>query len=284
MRRQTGSPAGPERLGRALLLLNTLSVDMTHVAATALGRDELAANRDVQILLLVRRAGGLTPTDIAGTAGMSRSAVSRVLTRLESAKLVRRQQGAADHRTVQVTLSRTGHQRVLALQRQLVQYVRSNEPRIREFVELLHVPPAGIGPEPSDFLMAVEHMGHIGELLRRDGLSAVAPYGVQGTTERFALSLIHDHVRVRPSQLAAELHLTSSGISALLDRLDAAGLVLRRHDVTPEDRRAVVVQLTERGTDVARALLEVLQRHSHEVGLSFARALDAASVAGSASA
>lgn len=60
-----------------------------------------------------------------------------------------------------------------------------------------------------------------------------------------------------PTELAASSLITSGAMTARLDRLVAAGLVDRA--VAPNDRRGVLVTLTEAGEDVAdRALRAVL--------------------------
>ena len=51
--------------------------------------------------------------------------------------------------------------------------------------------------------------------------------------------------RVRPTDFAATLMLTSSGTTTRLDRLEAAGYVTRERD--PSDRRGVLIALTPQG-------------------------------------
>ena len=48
----------------------------------------------------------------------------------------------------------------------------------------------------------------------------------------------------------------------MLTRLERAGLITRRHDLTPGDRRAVVVELTPHGQEAADLQLDVFARHS----------------------
>jgi len=52
--------------------------------------------------------------------------------------------------------------------------------------------------------------------------------------------------RLSPSKLAQDLLLSGGAMTARLDRLESAGLVRRRPD--PDDRRAVRVELTEKGS------------------------------------
>lgn len=53
-----------------------------------------------------------------------------------------------------------------------------------------------------------------------------------------------------PSGIAEQLGLTSASVTALLDRLSAAGLIRRRPH--PDDRRSVLVSLTAAGTRLIR--------------------------------
>src|SRR5258708_9996808 len=46
-----------------------------------------------------------------------------------------------------------------------------------------------------------------------------------------------------PTALAAALHMTTAGVTSVIDRLERAGYARRRHD--PHDRRKVVVDATD---------------------------------------
>lgn len=60
----------------------------------------------------------------------------------------------------------------------------------------------------------------------------------------------------RPHDLAAALAMTTGGVSKLLDRMEELGVVARRRGVLPDDRRAVVVDITPAGRDMMRAITE----------------------------
>jgi DNA-binding MarR family transcriptional regulator len=59
---------------------------------------------------------------------------------------------------------------------------------------------------------------------------------------------------LRPTDLTGTLMLTSSGTTKRLDRLERAGLVERAPD--PQDRRGVLIRLTDKGRDVIDATTE----------------------------
>jgi DNA-binding MarR family transcriptional regulator len=77
-----------------------------------------------------------------------------------------------------------------------------------------------------------------------------------GTTESQALSFLAVHGSSGQSEMARNLGLTSSALTALVDRLERQGVAERvRH---PRDRRRTIVQVTERGaamTDESRRWL-----------------------------
>jgi DNA-binding MarR family transcriptional regulator len=75
--------------------------------------------------------------------------------------------------------------------------------------------------------------------LREHGLTP-EEWGVMTT-----LRLGKDACRSSPGDLASDLELSSGAMTSRLDRLEEAGLVRRLPD--PEDRRGVVVELTEKG-------------------------------------
>jgi DNA-binding MarR family transcriptional regulator len=76
--------------------------------------------------------------------------------------------------------------------------------------------------------------------------------------------------RLRHQALAKSLLLSRSGVTRLVDRMAAAGLVRREPD--PDDRRGSYVIITEAGKD---ALLRAAPGHSREVVQHFIRHLGA---------
>ena len=83
-----------------------------------------------------------------------------------------------------------------------------------------------------------------------------------GTTESQALSFLAVYGSSGQSEMARNLGLTSSALTALVDRLERQGVAERvRH---PRDRRRTIVQVTERGeaitTESHRWLAATLDR------------------------
>jgi len=77
--------------------------------------------------------------------------------------------------------------------------------------------------------------------------------------------------RLRMSELARDMTMSTSGLTRLVDRIEAAGHV--RRDACPEDRRGLWASLTDEG----RAVLgRALPCHVADLGRTIGDALDAA--------
>ena len=62
--------------------------------------------------------------------------------------------------------------------------------------------------------------------------------------------------RLSPTRLARGLMLSSAGVTSRIDRLERRGLVRRLPD--PDDRRGVIVELTDQGLEVVDAAVAAL--------------------------
>ena len=79
-----------------------------------------------------------------------------------------------------------------------------------------------------------------------------------GRTDLRAMEIISRAGRVSAKTLAVHLRLTSGTVTALIDRLVAAGIAVRKPD--PADRRKVSLELTPRGRDREARLFGPLGR------------------------
>jgi DNA-binding MarR family transcriptional regulator len=75
--------------------------------------------------------------------------------------------------------------------------------------------------------------------------------------------------RLRLSELASEIVLSPSGLSKLLDRMEASGLIRREPD--PQDARSTFARITPRGRTLVR---KARQRHHAWLQQAFGDALD----------
>ena len=76
--------------------------------------------------------------------------------------------------------------------------------------------------------------------------AAAAAYLHVNRTDMRCLEILYQGEAVLPSQLAAKLGLTT-GVTAMLDRLERLGYVTRSAD--PSDRRKVVVRITPKAAE-----------------------------------
>jgi DNA-binding MarR family transcriptional regulator len=84
----------------------------------------------------------------------------------------------------------------------------------------------------------------------------LAPYDI--TAQQAALILTSAREPASPNRLAARLGTDTAGMTRLLDRLEAKGLLRRgRH---PDDRRSVVIELTAEGRALVPRLPPIFGR------------------------
>jgi MarR family transcriptional regulator, organic hydroperoxide resistance regulator len=83
------------------------------------------------------------------------------------------------------------------------------------------------------------------------------------TAQIGALFAVHDEAGITQQQLARTLGLRESAVTGLVGRLTAAGLLVKRPH--PREHRAVVLELTDAGTDALRAAQPEIDRFNTEL-------------------
>lgn len=83
------------------------------------------------------------------------------------------------------------------------------------------------------------------------------------TAQLGALFAVHDEPGITQQRLARTLGLRESAVTGLVGRLTAAGLVAK--DTHPREHRAVVLELTDAGTDALRAAQPEIDRFNAEL-------------------
>jgi DNA-binding MarR family transcriptional regulator len=152
---------------------------------------------------------------------------------------------------------------VAAFTGRLESFFGAGEPLLKEAFDVLDVPaPTEDANRPTDAMAAITTLTKAGSAFVSDAAEALGSFGVREFADRFTLALLDLHRSQRPTQVAHELRLTPSGTSGVLTRLEAAELITRRHDRTPGDRRAVVVELAARGQQAADVQRDVFARHA----------------------
>ncbi|WP_328744559.1 MarR family winged helix-turn-helix transcriptional regulator [Streptomyces sp. NBC_00285] len=83
------------------------------------------------------------------------------------------------------------------------------------------------------------------------------------TAQLGALFAVHDEPGITQQRLARTLGLRDSAVTGLVGRLTAAGLVAK--ETHPNEHRAVVLELTDAGTDALRAARPEIDRFNAEL-------------------
>lgn len=241
------------------VLLIEQTVELTRIAASTLG-DGTVANRAIQVLLAVHSDTGARPSVIATRQGMARSSVARALRSLEERGLVSRTPDRADRRVMHLAITDNGRRRISSFQRELGRYFETTAAIVCQLLDALGapvLPSDGVHVSPLD---AAAALAGVGAVYVDDVQNAIAPFGITHAADRQTIALLREHGGLRPVEIASTLHLTTGGVSQLVDRLEVSDLVRRTHP-TGGDRRTVVVTLTDRGGEAAAVLLDCLDRH-----------------------
>ena len=102
-------------------------------------------------------------------------------------------------------------------------------------------------------LQITGRLSRIGPLLAKRQESVFGRFGLNrgevGTLS--ALRIAAPPHRLSPTRLGKGLMLSSAGVTSRIDRLERRGLVRRLAD--PDDRRGIIVELTDQGIDVVDA-------------------------------
>jgi DNA-binding MarR family transcriptional regulator len=123
-------------------------------------------------------------------------------------------------------------------------------------------------PEPADSAgddALSEALTAVARQLRDRSAETLAPWDITPAHLR-ALRTLARHETMRLSELSDRLQIAPRTATEVVDALQAGGLVRRRAD--PADRRAVLVEVTERGADM---LAEIRAARGTEAGRIFGR-------------
>jgi DNA-binding MarR family transcriptional regulator len=245
----------------ALTLLDRYTVELTELARMTLGAGQ-ASNLPVTILWLVSQHPGITPSELAESAGVRRSHVSRALAQIVADGLVRRDRDPADGRSVRLRLTPAGARRVTRFERRLRDYFVAGTPLVKELLDVLEISPAG--PDvPVGVWDCITGLARCGLVAGRDLEVVEERRGIPGRIGRAALALVVSRGHSNPGALAADLDVSSATMSEVLGRLVSAGLVSRTVEVG--DRRFVRVSPTPAGEAVVGELLVALEPHLPDV-------------------
>lgn len=114
-------------------------------------------------------------------------------------------------------------------------------------------------------LQVTARLSRIGPLLARRQEELFGRFGLsRGEVGALsALRIAGPPHRLSPTRLGRGLMLSSAGVTSRIDRLERRGLVRRLPD--PDDRRGVIVELTEKGLEVVDAAVAALANSDREL-------------------
>lgn len=100
----------------------------------------------------------------------------------------------------------------------------------------------------------VERLMRSAHRLRRASVRTLAPLGLTPAQERMLRLVSRGESPWRMGELAARMGIVPRSATSLVDALEQAGLVERAID--PENRRSILVRLTDHGLGVQREMAE----------------------------
>ena len=245
--------------GRTMELLGRFNDDMTRVFDDSFGT-QWAEIEEMLAIATVVTDRFVTTRRLADLTGLNRRAVTRMVARFRSEGLVMTRPSDADKRAVEVTLTEDGEQRADVLRTSIAEFFRGSTKIAREISDGLGrvgAPRAHAAPEqPMDLLRRVCAAGV--SLVRF--MPDAATRGQLAARQRAALVQIASLGGVRPNDLAAPLEVSRAGVAYIVDQLCAKGFVIRHRGTVPEDRRAVVLEVTAEGLHAVRAVMDGIQQ------------------------
>jgi DNA-binding MarR family transcriptional regulator len=100
----------------------------------------------------------------------------------------------------------------------------------------------------------VLHMSHLGSLLSARAAASVRDAELVEDLPMLLLFSLDLHGPARPTAIQEITGLSSGGVTKLVERMEAKGMVRRRTGVIKQDRRGVLVELTRKGRQASHAM------------------------------
>lgn len=239
---------------RAIELLGQFNDQLTWVIDDVYGT-HWAEIEEILAIVALADAGHASTRDLSERSELGRRAVTRLVTRLASADLVRTRPSASDARVVEVVLTDAGTERVEHLRERISALFTDSKDVAREIAEGLgdqrdDTTAPFVETDPLDLLWRVCDAG--AALVRY--MPPAATHGKLAARQRAALVFIASQSGIRPNDLIGPLEVSPAGVAYIVDQLSTKGFIRRRRGVVPGDRRAVVLEATDEGFQAVAAV------------------------------
>jgi DNA-binding MarR family transcriptional regulator len=286
--------AGASRVGRIAIASGTVGNRITAALRSRLGGVQLTGTHAVLVLSVLALRGPLRPRDIQLLSGLTSGGTTNQLDRLAALRLVERSHDrvGGDRRAVVLSLAPEGRRVAELIAETFVE--RAGE--IRAFLEELQaalfgdlpptapgVPatearlPAG-GRQPTsaadDRLRALESaiaLAQLGTLIGVAMSVAIKPRDLVTNEMAIVMGALATGGPSRPRDLIALTGLSTGGMSKLLERLRAHGLVELQHGGLEQDRRATLVRLAPPGRRAMASISREITARGEEIRTLCAR-------------
>ncbi len=246
--------------------LSAFTVGMTDIIDDTFGTHDAGDAEDQAILALIR-SQSITTTDLRRQSGLSRRAHRRFVQQLIDNGLIGQARSAQDRRVQLLTLTQRGRNRARELEQRLTEYFSRSGDLADEILAHLGEPadvPDDESHDPTDPLGLLDRMSSFGRTLDTAIRAHHAPQHPKNR-DQLALLLIAIGDPARPSQLAAQLTLTTGGMTRVLNKLESDRLIERNHGQIEGDRRAVAIELAPDGREVVAAIAAGLSSTTPEL-------------------
>ena len=273
----SGEPA-PELTQFTGYLLRRAYVVAVGCARACLGDDVHV--REVAILSICVERGPLSQRALSDLTGLNRSVMVKLVDSLEQRGWVVRERNPADRRSYALRATEAGRAALGSFgaevgrgDEQLTAPLSRSERRLlkrrlRDLLDSPHdAPAAGSIADSPGFLIATAH-----RQLRGWALEALAPLGLD-PRDFGVLSTLHEAQPCTQNTLATALGVTPPAALAIVDELEAAGLVRRERN--PDDRRSYDLTLTAAGDERLRAARAAAVQVQRRVAETLGAAADA---------
>lgn len=254
---------------RAVEQLGRFNDEMTAVIDDVFGTEWAEIEEMIAIVVLASRAS-VTTRSLAEVSGLDRRALSRLIVRLRSEGLVTTRPSKGDKRAVDVVLTDLGKRQAETLRSSITAFFHRSADIAREVIEGLNptaaAPASATSADPLDLLRRVCEAG--ASLVR--AMPHAATEGRLAARQRAALVQIASQGGARPHQLIPSLGVSRAGVAYIVDQLCAKGFVTRRRGAVHDDRRAVVLEVTEDGLGAVLAVIDAIENHREPLSELFA--------------